>query len=252
MSVANNELASLMRMLDLTSLNATDTEESTRALCNKALSFAPHFPAAVCVYGPLVRAAKQALKGSSVKVACVSCAFPSGMAPLSAKLEETTCYLDQGADEIDMVISRGKLLAGEHSYVFDEIAAVREVCAGITLKVILETGELVTPQNIHMASEIALQAGADFLKTSTGKIQAGATLGDVSLMMDVIKAHYGMAKKRVGIKPSGGIASIEQALEFLERGREKLGDKWLTPKLFRFGASKLADQIWEKLSAKNA
>src|SRR4029078_9014348 len=219
-----------------------------RQLCVKAMH--PHdavsgIPsvAAVCVYPNLVRVAKETLKGSNVKVAAVAPAFPSGMSKRKVKLEETKWAVDEGADEIDMVISRGKFLRGEYSYVFDEIAAVKEACGAAHLKVILETGELSTLDNVRRASDLAMQAGADFIKTSTGKIQPAATLPVTLVMLEAIRDHYYATGKKIGMKPAGGIATAKLAIQYLVVLRETLGNNWLTPDLFRFGASALANDV---------
>jgi deoxyribose-phosphate aldolase len=237
-----------MSMLDLTTLEARDTPGKVRQLCTKAMH--PHdsvvgIPsvAAVCVYPNLVRVAKEALKGSKVKVAAVATAFPSGMSTRKVKLEETKWAVNEGADEIDMVISRGKFLAGDYNFVFDEIAAVREACGPAHLKVILETGELSTLDNVRKASDIAMNAGADFIKTSTGKVQPAATLPVTLVMFEAIRDFYYRTGKKIGMKPAGGIATSKLAIQYLVVLNETLGSDWLTPDLFRFGASSLANDI---------
>jgi deoxyribose-phosphate aldolase len=237
-----------MSMLDLTTLEARDTPGKVRQLCTKAIH--PHdsvegIPAvaAVCVYPNLVRVAKEALKGSNVKVAAVATAFPSGMSTRKVKLEETKWAVNEGADEIDMVISRGRFLAGDYNYVFDEIAAVKEACGKAHLKVILETGELSTLDNVRKASDIAMHAGADFIKTSTGKVQPAATLPVTLVMFEAIRDFYYTTGKKIGMKPAGGIATSKLAIQYLVVLNETLGSDWLTPDLFRFGASSLANDI---------
>lgn len=236
-----------MSMLDLTTLEAKDTPGKVKQLCVKAMH--PHpskdIPsvAAVCVYPNLVRTAKEALKGSKVKVAAVATAFPSGMSSRKVKLEETKWAVSEGADEIDMVISRGHFLAGEYNYVYDEIAAVKEACGNAHLKVILETGELSTLDNVRHASDIAMRAGADFIKTSTGKIQPAATLPVTLVMLEAIRDYYYETGKKIGMKPAGGISTSKLAIQYLVVLRETLGNDWLTPDLFRFGASTLANDI---------
>lgn len=237
-----------MSMLDLTTLEAKDTPGKVHQLCTKAMhphDAVPGVPAvaAVCVYPNLVRVAKQSLQGSAVKVAAVATAFPSGMSTRKVKLEETRWAVNEGADEIDMVISRGHFLAGEHAFVFDEIAAVKEACGTAHLKVILETGELSTLDNVRRASDIAMAAGADFIKTSTGKIQPAATLPVTLVMLEAIRDYYYRTGRMVGMKPAGGIATSKLALQYLVMVRETLGQAWLDPDWFRFGASSLANDL---------
>ena len=237
-----------MSMMDLTTLEAKDTPGKVKQLCTKAMF--PHSAlegipsvAAVCVYANLVRVAKEALKGSKVKVAAVATAFPSGMSSRKVKLEETKWAVNEGADEIDMVISRGHFLSGEYNFVFDEIAAVKEACGQAHLKVILETGELSTLDNVRKASDIAMYAGADFIKTSTGKIQPAATLPVTLVMLVAIRDYYYETGIKIGMKPAGGIATAKLAIQYLVVLRETLGNDWLTPDLFRFGASSLANDL---------
>ena len=235
-------------MMDLTTLEARDTPGKVRQLCAKAIlphEAMPHLPsaAAVCVYPTMVRVAKDALANSSVKVAAVATAFPSGMSTRKVKLEETKFAVNEGADEIDMVISRGHFLAGEYNYVFDEIAAVKAVCGNAHLKVILETGELSTLDNVRKASDLAMYAGADFIKTSTGKIQPAATLPVTLVMLEAIRDFYYREGKMIGMKPAGGIATAKLALQYLVVVRETLGEAWLSPNWFRFGASSLANDL---------
>jgi deoxyribose-phosphate aldolase len=237
-----------MSMVDLTTLEARDTPGKVRQLCAKAMrphsavSGIPHV-AAVCVYPNLVKVAKEALKNSGVKVAAVATAFPSGMSSRKVKLDETRWAVKEGADEIDMVISRGHFLSGEYNYVFDEIAAVKEACGNAHLKVILETGELSTLDNVRRASDIAMYAGADFIKTSTGKIQPAATLPVTLVMLEAIRDYYYETGRKVGMKPAGGIATSKLAIQYLVVLRETLGNDWLNADLFRFGASTLANDI---------
>jgi deoxyribose-phosphate aldolase len=191
----------------------------------------------------MVRIAKEALGRSGVKVAAVSTAFPSGMSTRKVKLEETKFAVNEGADEIDMVISRGHFLAGEYNYVFDEIAAVKEACGEAHLKVILETGELSTYDNVRIASDLAMYAGADFIKTSTGKVQPAATLPVTLVMLEAIRDFYYREGKMIGMKPAGGIATSKLALQYLVMVKETLGEAWLSPDWFRFGASSLANDL---------
>jgi len=237
-----------LSMMDLTTLDAKDTPGKVRQLCAKAIRPHESFPdlpsaAAVCVYAPLVRVAKEALGNSGVKVAAVSTAFPTGMSTRKVKIEETKFAVSEGADEIDMVISRGHFLAGEYNYVFDEIAAVKEACGAAHLKVILETGELSTLDNVRRASDLAMYAGADFIKTSTGKIQPAATLPVTLVMLEAIRDFYYKENKMIGMKPAGGIATAKLAIQYLVVVKETLGEAWLSPEWFRFGASSLANDL---------
>jgi deoxyribose-phosphate aldolase len=237
-----------LSMMDLTTLEARDTPGKVRQLCAKAIrphDSMPNLPsaAAVCVYPTLVKVAKDALGKSGVKVAAVATAFPSGMSTRKVKLDETKFAVNEGADEIDMVISRGHFLAGEYNYVFDEIAAVKEACGKVHLKVILETGELSTLDNVRKASDLAMYAGADFIKTSTGKVQPAATLPVTLVMLEAIRDFYYREGKMIGMKPAGGIATAKLALQYLVVVRETLGEAWLSPDWFRFGASSLANDL---------
>lgn len=249
--VAGLKLA--LSMIDLTTLEGKDSEGKVKQLCYKAMhphDALPGIPtvAAVCVYPTMVRTARKALKGSNIKVAAVATAFPSGLAPLKVKLDDTRFAVDEGADEIDMVISRGKFLQGDYNFVFDEIAAVKEACGKAHLKVILETGELSTLDNVRKASDIAILAGADFIKTSTGKIQPAATMPVTLVMLEAIRDYYYETGKMIGMKPAGGIATSKLALHYLVMVRETLGEAWMNPDWFRFGASKLANDILMQLA----
>lgn len=244
----SDALRLLLSVIDLTTLEGSDTDEKIQGLCNKAKNFHKYghgIPnlAAVCVYPTFVKLAKAELRNSGVAIASVAGAFPSGQSPISIKLAEIKYAIDQGAEEIDMVISRGLFLAGRHEEVFNEIASVRKAAKGIHLKVILETGELVTPGNIRLASEMAIHAGADFIKTSTGKITPAATEEAVLVMIDVIKEYHGLTGKMIGLKPAGGISEPEQALRYFQLMQHELGPEWLDKKYFRLGASRLADKI---------
>ncbi len=241
-----------MSMIDLTTLEAKDTPGKVIQLCNKAMhphDSMPGIPhvAAVCVYPNMVRTAKEFLKNSKVHVAAVATAFPSGMSSRKVKIEETKWAVNEGADEIDMVISRGKFLEGEYNFVFDEIAAVKEACSHAHLKVILETGELSTLDNVRKASDIAMHAGADFIKTSTGKIQPAATLPVTLVMLEAIRDFYYETGKKIGMKPAGGIATAKLAIQYLVVLRETLGNDWMNAGMFRFGASSLANDILMQL-----
>jgi deoxyribose-phosphate aldolase len=251
-SSKNEGLKLALSMIDLTTLEGKDTEGKVRQLCYKAMH--PHdalqdIPtvAAICVYPTYVGVAKKALEGSDIQVASVATAFPSGQANIEAKLSDTKFAVDQGADEIDMVISRGQFLAGNHQFVFDEIATIKEACGKAHLKVILETGELDTLDNVRKASEISMYAGADFIKTSTGKIQPAATLQVTYVMLDAIKDFYLTTGKIIGMKPAGGISTSKIALQYLVMLNEVLGEKWMTKKYFRFGASSLANDLLMQL-----
>tara|TARA_B100000767_G_scaffold213636_1_gene200998 strand:- start:1904 stop:2815 length:912 start_codon:yes stop_codon:yes gene_type:complete len=241
-------LKMVLSMIDLTTLEGKDTPGKVRQMCFKAAHLHDGHPglptvAAVCVYPSMVGLAKSIVEDYGVKVASVSTAFPSGQAPLEVKLADTKYAVDHGADEIDMVISRGKFLAGEHAFVFDEIAAIKEVCGAARLKVILETGELATLDNVRRASDIAIYAGADFIKTSTGKIQPAATLQVTYTMLQAIRDYYDETGVMVGMKPAGGISNSKLALHNLVMVKEVLGQEWLTNKWFRFGASSLANDV---------
>ncbi|MEI8138028.1 MAG: deoxyribose-phosphate aldolase, partial [Bacteroidota bacterium] len=199
--------------------------------------------AAVCVYPNHVKTAKQVLKDSAVKIASVATAFPSGNSTLQIKLDDTRLAIESGADEVDMVISRGEFLKGNYNFVFDEIAAIKTACGKARLKVILETGELSTLDNVRKASEIAIYAGADFIKTSTGKIQPAATMPVTLVMLETIKDYYLKTDIMIGMKPAGGISNAKNALQYLVMLYETLGPKWMTNEWFRFGASSLANDI---------
>jgi deoxyribose-phosphate aldolase len=200
--------------------------------------------AAVCVYPEMVAVAKKALGNSAVKVASVSTAFPSGQAKHEVKILDTKQALDAGADEIDMVISRGKFLQGDYAFVFDEIAAIKALCGKrARLKVILETGELGSLDRVRLASDIAIQAGADFIKTSTGKITPAATMPVTLVMLEAIRDHYFKTGEMIAMKPAGGISTAKSALHYLVMVKETLGDEWLDPHWFRFGASRLANDV---------
>ena len=235
-------------MIDLTTLEGKDTPGKVQQMCYKAQhlhDLHPGLPnvAAVCVYPTMVSTAKRALEHSSIKVASVATAFPSGQSTSAIKLSDTKFAVEEGADEIDMVISRGKFLAGEYTFVFDEIAAIKEVCGKARLKVILETGELSTLDNVRTASDIAMHAGADFIKTSTGKIQPAATMQVTYTMLMAIRDFYDNTGKMVGMKPAGGISTAKLALHNLVMVKEILGDPWLSNEWFRFGASSLANDV---------
>ena len=241
-------LKTVLSMIDLTTLEGKDSPGKVKQLCNKAAHLHDQFPnlptvAAICVYPTMVPIAKKALIGTDINVASVATAFPSGMSLLEHKLEEVKMVVDAGADEVDMVISRGKFLRGEYSYVADEVAQVKEACGEAHLKVILETGELVTLDNVRLASDIAMEAGADFIKTSTGKVSPAATPPVVLVMLEAIRDYYKQTGKKIGLKPAGGISKAKLAIQYLVMVRETLGEDWLLPDLFRFGASSLANDV---------
>jgi deoxyribose-phosphate aldolase len=247
-----NGLLLALNMIDLTTLEGKDSEGKVRQMCYKALHLHDAYPglptvAAVCVYPSMVKIAKQAVAGSGVKVASVATAFPSGQSGIDIKLMDTRMAVDDGADEVDMVISRGKFLQGEYNYVFDEISAIKEACGTARLKVILETGELVTYDKVRRASDIAMYAGADFIKTSTGKISPAATMPVTLVMLEAIKDFYFTTGIRVGMKPAGGISKSKLALHYLVMLNETLGEDWMNNQWFRFGASSLANDILMQL-----
>ncbi len=237
-----------LSMIDLTTLEGKDTPAKVRQLCFKAQHLhdqATDLPtvAAVCVYPTMVGVAKKALGNSDIKVASVSTAFPSGQAPFEVKKLDTQYALDNGADEIDMVVSRGRFLSGDYQFVYDEIAAIKEMCNTARLKVIFETGELDSLDQVRKISDLAIAAGADFIKTSTGKIQPAATFPVVLTMLGAIKDHFDKTGQMVGMKPAGGISSSKLALQHLLLVKEVLGEAWLSNEWYRFGASSLANDL---------
>ena len=239
-------------MMDVTTLDGNDTAGKIAFLCRKAMQpLDPRYQApscaAVCVYPNLVRIARKFLEHSSVKVASVATAFPAGLIPAKLKLREVRSAVRNGADEIDMVINRANFLAGEYERIFDQIAATREACDAARLKVILETGELQTYDNVRLASEVAMRAGADFIKTSTGKISPAATMPVTLVMLEAIRDYFYETGIRIGMKPAGGIRTAREALAYLVMVKETLGDDWLTPALFRFGASTLLNDVLMQL-----
>jgi deoxyribose-phosphate aldolase len=241
-------LKMVLNMIDLTTLEGMDTQGKVKQLCYKAQHLHDSVEglptvAAVCVYPNFVGLAKQEVSGSGIKVASVATAFPSGNSSLEIKLDDVKMAVDQGADEIDMVISRGRFHRGDFQYVYDEIAAVKEACGTARLKTILETGELGTLDKVRLASDIAIQAGADFIKTSTGKIKPAATMPVTLVMLEAIRDHFFKTGKMVGMKPAGGISKAKLALHYLIMVKETLGTEWLTNQWFRFGASSLANDV---------
>lgn len=245
-------LETVFQCIDYTTLEGSDNQDKINAFCAKAMSFgnnALHLSLpAVCIYSPFVRQAKILLKDSGIKVATVACAFPSGQMPLDLKIKEVEYCVEEGADEVDMVISRGTFLAGNYDDVYNEICAVREVCkCPVHLKVILETGELKTVANIRKASELAIMAGANFIKTSTGKIADAATPLAAIVMIDTVKEYYDNTGIMIGFKPAGGMKTVDDALTYYYLVRDILGDKWLNSKYFRIGTSRLADKVQEEM-----
>ncbi len=241
-----------LNMIDLTTLEGKDTEGKVRQMCFKAAHLHDVYPglptvAAVCVYPTFVKIAKDALKNTDIKVASVATAFPSGQSTRAIKIADTKFAVDNGADEVDMVISRGEFLKKNYNFVFDEISAIKEACGKARLKVIFETGEISTLDNVRIASEIAIQAGADFIKTSTGKISPAATMPVTLVMLETIRDHFYATGKMVGMKPAGGISTAKSALHYLVMLRETLGNAWLSNEWFRFGASSLANDILMQL-----
>ena len=246
----------ILSMIDLTTLEGKDTEGKVKQMCYKAAhlhDIIPGLPtvAAVCVYPSMVKTAKDALIGTGVKVASVSTAFPSGQSTHEIKISDTKFAIANGADEIDMVISRGEFLKGNYNFVFDEIAAIKQVCGKARLKVIFETGELSTLDNIRKVSDIAMYAGADFIKTSTGKISPAATMPVTLVMLEAIRDYYYATGRMVGMKPAGGISTSKLALQYLIMVNETLGADWLSNEWFRFGASSLANDVLMQIAKQN-
>jgi len=243
-----------VRMMDLTTLEGADTPGKVAALCSKAARPDPvdrTVPpvAAVCVYPNLVQVAKERLEGTGVKVASVATGFPSGQYPTEIKVADVRAAVELGADEIDMVIDRGAFLSGRYAKVYDEIVRVKEACGGTHLKVILETGELGTYDNVRRASLLAMAAGADFIKTSTGKISPAATLPVALVMLEAIRDVQDETGRKIGFKPAGGIRTAKQAIQHLVLVHETLGPDWLTPDLHRFGASSLLNDVLMQIRA---
>lgn len=249
-------------MIDLTTLEGKDSEGKVIAMCQKGIHpkpgdySIPHV-AAICVYPNMIKTAKKSVRNSGVKIASVATAFPSGQYPLKLKLEDVKRCVADGADEIDMVISRGEFLSGEYEYVFNEIKEIKETCIesaknyseknktehDVHLKVILETGELETYDNVRKASFIAMMAGGDFIKTSTGKVQPAATLPVTLVMLEAIRDYYNETGIKIGMKPAGGIKTAKDAIAYLVLVKETLGEEWLTPDLYRLGASSVLNDI---------
>ncbi|MGE3174192.1 MAG: deoxyribose-phosphate aldolase [Planctomycetota bacterium] len=240
-----------VQMMDLTTLEGMDSPGKVRQLCRKARQPMPGSDvpscAAVCVYPDLVAVAVEALRGSGVQVASVATGFPAGRIDRAFKLRETEAAVAAGASEIDMVIDRGAFLAGRYGEVFDEICAVKAACGQAHLKVILETGELATYDNVRRACRVAMLAGADFVKTSTGKVSPASTLPVVLLMLEAVRDHYLETGRQVGVKAAGGIRTAKDALRYLVLVNETCGDLWMSPHWFRFGASSLLNDVLMQL-----
>jgi deoxyribose-phosphate aldolase len=237
-----------IRMVDLTTLEGADTPGKVRALCAKGRRPDPTDPgcppvAAICIYPSMVPVAVEALAGSGLHVASVATAFPSGQAPLPVKVADTAAAVDAGADEIDMVLNRGAFLSGRYLEAFEEIVAVKRACGDAHLKVILETGELVTYDNVRRASWLAMLAGADFIKTSTGKVAPAATLPVTLVLLEAVRDFRASTGRQVGVKPAGGIRTTKDALRYLVLVNETVGDDWLHPDRFRLGASTLLNDL---------
>ena len=256
-SIKNESKVAALRlavsMMDLTTLEGADTPGKVEALCAKGRRPDPSDPAvppvaAICVYPTLVPTARRELAGSTVKVASVATAFPSGQAPLDIRLREVGEAVEAGADEIDMVINRGAFLSGRYREVFDEIAATRDACGSARLKVILETGELGSYDNVRRASVLAMAAGADFVKTSTGKVQPAATLPVALVMLEAVRDFHQRTGQMVGFKAAGGIRTAKQAIQYLVVAAETLGPDWLTPEWLRIGASSLLNDCLMQLA----
>lgn len=240
-------------MIDLTTLEGKDSAGKVRALCHKAIrplesNASVPSVAAVCVYPSMIPIVKKELAGTKIKVASVATGFPSGQTTLAIKIEETKRAVEFGADEIDMVINRGAYLSGEYTQVFEEIAKIKEACGAAHLKVILETGELETYDNVRVASWLAMEAGADFIKTSTGKAAVNATLPVTLVMLEAIRDYWYETGRMVGMKPAGGIRASKEALHYLVMVKETLGDRWLSNEWFRFGASTLTNDLLMQLT----
>lgn len=240
----------IFSLIDYTTLEGSDTHGKVKDLCMKALGFREKgmpLPAAVCIYPPFIATARKVLEGSSIRIATTAAAFPSGQMSLKIKLAEIDYAVEEGADEVDVVISRGTFLEQRYEIVLDELQQMRARCRNKTLKVILETGELISAENIAKASEIAISAGADFIKTSTGKVNPAATPQAAAAMLMVIRNVFRQTGKRIGLKPAGGIADPDTALQYLLLVHHLAGEDWLEPALMRIGASRLADQIINRL-----
>jgi deoxyribose-phosphate aldolase len=246
-------LKQLLGLIDLTTLSGDDTIAKVLQLCEQGKSYfngnsgIPNV-AAICVYPVFARTVHQALKGTDIKTACVAGAFPSGQSPISLRLQEVKYAVDHGANEIDMVMSRGRLIEGDEQFILDEVSLTKEACDDAHLKVILETGELNSVQLIRKACELAIEGGADFIKTSTGKISPAATPGPFLIMLDTIMEYFDRTGKMIGIKAAGGIAEADEAFQYYLYVKYVLGEAWLTPVHFRIGASRLASNIYNEIT----
>ncbi len=254
-STSEEELLQLiLSVIDLTTLNDTDTDETVKTLANKALQIQAanngKTVAAVCVFPRFAATAASVLRSSGIQTACVAGMFPNGQSSMRVRLADVQDAVEQGADEIDMVISRGEIIAGNYHFIADEVARHKEACGKAHLKVILETGQL-TLEQVRKAAETAIENGADFIKTSTGKFTEGATLDKSLVMLQVIKSYYEKTGKTIGFKPAGGIRTVEDAVSYAELVFGVLGKDWLTPDRFRIGASSLANDVLRRLSASN-
>ncbi|MBR1834850.1 MAG: deoxyribose-phosphate aldolase [Bacteroidales bacterium] len=248
-----NSLRQVFSCIDNTTLEGSDTHSRVEQLCRRSMELVDADRgigpvAAVCVYPVFVHQAKTLLQGSGIRVASVAAAFPAGQSPLSVKLAEVRYAVDQGADEIDMVISRGSLIEGDYNKVFDEIAAIRQETQGLTLKAILETGELPTADFIAKASQIAIDAGVDFIKTSTGKIAVSATPEAAEVMLNIIKKHHETTGRWVGFKAAGGISTPEEVLKYYNLALQLLGKEQINNQFFRIGASRLTERLFAFLT----
>jgi deoxyribose-phosphate aldolase len=246
-------MKTILSIIDLTTLSGDDTHQKVKELCQTGINFKndkldiPQV-AAICVYPVFVPTVKKELEGTGIRTASVAGAFPSGQSPLDIRVAEVDWAIEHGADDIDMVISRGRLLEGEYDDIFDEVQEIKGSCQDAHLKVILETGELKTVANIRKACELALMGGADFLKTSTGKIEPAATPEAFLIMLDTIKEFFELTKgTRIGIKPAGGISTPDEALTYYLLVKNVLGDAWLSKNLFRIGASQLAGNVYNEI-----
>ena len=238
----------LFSCIDHTTLTDIDTEQSVVSFCRRALEYGEPSVAAVCVYPRFVACARKTLDNSGIKVASVAGAFPHGQLPIELKVNEVKYAVDKGADEVDMVLSRGVLLEGDYNRVRDEVAMMKEACQGHTLKVILETGELPSPTLIRKASELAIEGGADFIKTSTGKIATGATLEAAEVMLHVIADYVKINKRTVGFKAAGGVSTPEQASEYAKLAQKIVGEYYIDKQYFRIGTSRLTETLFSLLT----
>ena len=246
-------LKTILSVIDLTTLSGDDTHQKVKELCQTGINFKNkelNIPqvAAICIYPVFVPLVKEKLKGTGIRTASVAGAFPSGQSPLEIRVAEVDWAVEQGADDIDMVISRGRLLEGEYDDIFDEVQEIKGSCQDAHLKVILETGELKTVANIRKACELSIMGGADFLKTSTGKIEPAATPEAFLIMLDTIKEFHKLTKgTKIGIKPAGGISTPDDAITYYLLVKKVLGEEWLNKELFRIGASRLAGKVYKEI-----